>query len=163
MVPWVVAVFLSLALVEASGAELRGRVVGVEDGDTITIVDGKKRRHRVRISAIDAPEKGQPFGAESRQHLANWLHGESVIVAWSKRDRHARTEGVVIAFGHDMGLEQIRAGMAWWYRAQAGEQSSEDRQLYEFAEADARRSKRGLWSEDNPVPPWEWRANSPNR
>jgi len=58
-----------------------------------------------------------------------------------------------------MGLEQIRAGMAWWYREYANEQSPEDRDRYERAEREARAKKVGLWREPNPVPPWEWRRN----
>jgi endonuclease YncB( thermonuclease family) len=84
-------------------------------------------------------------------------------VDWHKRDQYGRLVGVVIAFGHDIGLEQGRAGLAWWYRAYAHEQRPEDRQLYELAEQEVRGVRRGLWSEPDPVPPWEWRRRKSRR
>jgi hypothetical protein len=60
--------------------------------------------------------------------------------------------------GHDVNLEQVRAGMAWWYPQYAKEQTLDDRQLYELAENDA--AKRWLWADPHPVPPWEFRRSS---
>ena len=60
--------------------------------------------------------------------------------------------------GHDVNLEQVRAGFAWWYREYAKEQAADEREVYELAEKAARETKRGLWAESKPVPPWEWRA-----
>jgi endonuclease YncB( thermonuclease family) len=57
----------------------------------------------------------------------------------------------------DVNLEQIRAGMAWWYREYAKEQSAEDRASYSAAENDAQARRVGLWKDAKPVPPWEWR------
>jgi endonuclease YncB( thermonuclease family) len=161
MIKCVAIAVLWASLSLAQGAELRGRVVAVADGDTITVLDAAKQQHRVRLAGIDAPERGQPFGNRSRQNLAKWVHGQEVVADWHKRDQYGQIVGIVIAFGHDIGLEQVRAGMAWWYRAYAHEQRPEDRQLYEFAEDDAQREKRGLWAESNPVPPWEWRRKVP--
>jgi endonuclease YncB( thermonuclease family) len=157
MIRWLVTFCFAVTLCSANADELHGRVVGVSDGDTITVLDAKKHQHRVRLAGIDAPEKGQPFADRSRQQLVKWIHGQDVLVDWHKRDRYGRLVGVVIAFGHDVGLEQIRAGLAWWYREYAKEQNANDRQLYELAEDDARQAKRGLWTEPQPVPPWEWR------
>jgi len=63
-----------------------------------------------------------------------------------------------LADGHDVNLEQVRAGMAWWYRQYAKEQTPEDRQLYELAENEARAAKRGLWADNEPLLPWKWRT-----
>ena len=70
---------------------------------------------------------------------------------------YSRTVGVVLVNGHDVNLEQVRAGMAWWYRQYAKEQTPDDRQLYELAENEARVATRGLWADPQPVPPWDWR------
>ena len=59
----------------------------------------------------------------------------------------------------DVGLEQIRAGYAWWYREYAKEQSAEDRATYSAEEERAKATRAGLWSEVKPVPPWEWRKD----
>jgi endonuclease YncB( thermonuclease family) len=152
-----VIVLSAIAFGLAHGAELRGRVVSVADGDTITVLDSTKQQHRIRVAGIDAPEKAQPFGEQSRQNLARWVSGQSVVVEWSKRDQYGRLVGVVLVAGHDVGLEQVRAGMAWWFRRFAAEQAEQDRVLYEAAETDARTVRRGLWSVPDPVPPWEWR------
>lgn len=116
-----------------------------------------RKTHRIRLAGIDAPEKGQAFSSRSRQHLAQWIQRQEVIVDWHKRDDYGRLTGVVIAFGHDINLEQVRAGMAWWYRAYAHEQRPADARLYAAAEQEARIAKRGLWSSHEPMPPWEWR------
>jgi endonuclease YncB( thermonuclease family) len=57
----------------------------------------------------------------------------------------------------DVGLDQVREGMAWWYRDYAHEQTPEDRKAYESAEDDARIARRGLWQDKAPIPPWKWR------
>jgi endonuclease YncB( thermonuclease family) len=56
-----------------------------------------------------------------------------------------------------VNLTLVRDGLCWWYRKYADEQSAVDRVLYEDAERQARRKRLGLWSDPNPVPPWEWR------
>lgn len=61
--------------------------------------------------------------------------------------------------GHDVNLEQLRAGMAWWYREYAKEQVPQNRRAYEQAENEARAAKRGLWAEAKAAPPWEWRLS----
>lgn len=117
-----IALPLLLALAPAWAATLEGRVVGVADGDTITVLDSAKTQHRVRLAGIDAPEKKQAFGTRSRENLARWVHRRDVIVEWHKRDRYGRLVGVVFVDGHDVNLEQVRAGFAWWYRQYAKEQ-----------------------------------------
>ena len=86
------ALLLSLALPVIAGT-LEGRVVGVSDGDTITILDRQNVQHRIRLSAIDAPEKAQPFGNRSKEHLSKWVYNRSVLVEWNKRDRYGRIVG----------------------------------------------------------------------
>ncbi len=148
---------LALVLTAAEAATITGRVVGVSDGDTITVLDTSRTQHKIRLAGIDAPESKQAFGNRSKQNLAKWVYNRHVIVEWDKQDRYGRTVGVVLVDGHDANLEQVRAGMAWWYRHYAKDQRPEDRQLYDAAETEARAAKRGLWADANPVPPWEWR------
>lgn len=150
---------LCLLLVAApvDAAELHGRVVGVTDGDTIIVLDQERRQHKVRIAAIDAPERGQPWSARSRQILARLIQGDDVVVDGYKTDRWGRIIGTVWREGEDVGLGQVILGMAWWYRHFADEQSARDRALYTIAEEDARKSRRGLWQDPAPLPPWAWR------
>ena len=142
------------------------RVVGVADGDSITVLDANLEQHKVRLQGIDAPEQAQPFGQRSKQNLSRLVFDKDVRVEWSKRDRYGRKIGKVwvqpvdcrtCAMTLDAGHQQITVGLAWWYRKYAGEQSPEDRGAYEFSEQEARAKGVGLWSHPDPVPPWEWR------
>ena len=127
------------------------------DGDTITVLDANRQQNKVRLTGIDAPEKFQPFGNRSRQHLSALVHGRDVVVEWNKRDRYGRILGKVLVGSVDANLEQIRAGLAWHYKQYEREQSREDRETYASAELDARTAKRGLWIDPAPIPPWEFR------
>lgn len=142
----------------AVAAELSGLVVGVSDGDTIKVLDDSRHVHTIRLMGIDAPEKAQAYGQRSKQSLSALIHGQKVLVEWSKRDKYGRTVGKVLAQdGADVCLEQITSGMAWHYTKYASEQSREDRERYAEAEKAARESKIGLWQDEAPVPPWVWR------
>lgn len=141
----------------ASSAELSGRVVGVADGDTVTVLDADQTQHRVRIGGIDAPERRQPFSDRSKQNLSSLVFAKTVIVRWHKRDRYRRLVGVVQIGQVDAGLEQVRAGMAWHYKEYELEQTPSERLAYARAEQSARADRRGLWRDPEPVPPWEFR------
>ncbi|MFQ5935443.1 MAG: thermonuclease family protein [Acidiferrobacterales bacterium] len=142
------------------GSILRGRVTTVHDGDTITILDDTNTWHRIRLAGIDAPEGGQDFTKTSRKHLVSLVAGKTVTANWHKRDRYGRLVGIVFVDERDVGLEQIKAGMAWHYRKYQQEQSPEERERYAQAQNRARANRQGLWIYANPMPPWEW---SPSR
>lgn len=159
-------VLLTLLALAADAATLVGRVVGVADGDSLTVLDANQVRHKVRLATIDAPEKGQAFSNRARQHLSDLVFHQEVLVEWRKRDRYGRIVGKVKVQPSDcptcpktldVGQAQLAAGLAWWYRRHAGEQSPEDRGRYESEEAEARARRRGLWRDPAPVPPWEFR------
>jgi len=156
------APILAFVLTAAEAGTLTGRVVGVHNGDTITVLDANRQQYKIRLAGIDAPEANQAYGSRSKQNLSKWVYNRQVIVEWNKRDRYGRTVGVVLVDGHDVNPKQVRAGMAWWYRQYAKEQTPDDRQLYELAENDARAAKRGLCADPQPVPPWEWRRQGRN-
>lgn len=140
------------------GAEtLQGTVVDVSDGDTITILDADRVAHKIRLAGIDAPEKSQPFGNRSKQHLSDLVFAKRVKVDWGQTDRYGRTIGKVLVSGLDANLEQLRAGMAWHYKDYEKEQSTLDRNTYVRAEAEARVRKTGLWRDASPIPPWDFR------
>jgi endonuclease YncB( thermonuclease family) len=148
---------LFLSALSLQAETLTGYVVGIADGDTLTVLDASHQQHKIRLAGIDAPEKGQPFGDRSKQSLAAMAFNKNVTVEWNKLDRYGRTVGKVMVNGKDANLEQVRAGMAWWYRDYAKEQSPADRGLYERAEVQARAQHVGLWRDANPMPPWEFR------
>ena len=67
---------------DAHAAELHGRVVGVSDGDTLTVLDPTRALHKVRLAGIDAPERNQPYAGDARRHLVALVLGKPVVVSW---------------------------------------------------------------------------------
>ena len=137
-------------------AELTGLVVGVSDGDTITVLVDKTP-YKIRLAGIDAPESRQAFGQASKQHLSALVYKKPVTVLWDKKDRYGRTLGKVMVDGTDVCLEQIKAGLAWHYKRYASEQPAQDRANYAAAEDRAKGEQIGLWSDAQPTAPWDWR------
>ena len=158
-----IAAFCLLGLVASTHAgthQIEGRVVGVHDGDSITLLDADNRQHKIRLDGIDAPELGQPFGRASKKHLVDMLAGREAVAECHKIDRYRREVCRVLVDGADAGLEQIRAGMAWYFRRYANELPPDRRQQYADTEARAKAEQRGLWVDAEPVAPWDWRAQS---
>lgn len=160
---------LLLAAGLASAEELRGTVVNVADGDTVTVLDSTRMRHKVRLAGIDAPEKHQAFGTRSTQHLTTLVQGKDVIVVWKKHDRYGRIVGTVLVTQctdnacpdtPDAGLAQLRAGLAWHYKQYQREQDTGERSRYAAAEQAARIKHEGLWQDASPVPPWDYRRRA---
>lgn len=150
----------------ARAETLEGRVIEVVDGDTVMLRDHADIRHKVWLAGTDAPEAGQPFGREAKAHLSERVLGKEVTVEWRRRDNYGRIAGKLTvappdcpacARTLDVGLAQIEAGLAWWYRDYRREQSLEDAARYEFAQFDAQARRLGLWRDAAPLPPWEWR------
>jgi endonuclease YncB( thermonuclease family) len=151
------AMLLAVFACDALAASLAGRVVGVSDGDTVTVLTAEHRQVKIRLSGIDAPEKKQPFGAHSKETLSRQIFGQPVTVEWFKTDRYGRILGKIEIDGVDANLEQVREGSAWVYTQYLRELPIEDRKLYLEAERQAQDAHRGLWRDTDPEPPWQWR------
>jgi endonuclease YncB( thermonuclease family) len=144
-------------------------VVGVADGDTITARCGDRSTYeqlRVRLHAIDAPEKRQAYGMRAKQALSRLVFGKQATLDCIDIDRYGRSVCKVMvapasaADGRktlDAGLAMLTLGMAWWYRSYAREQSPQEQGQYEFAEGEARARLAGLWRDPEPIEPWAWR------
>ena len=133
---------------------LKGRVVKVVDGDTITVLDAANVQHRIRLDKIDAPEKSQPFGDAARKHLAAFIAGRDVEIEWIKPDKYGRILGTVwamIPVRTDVNLQMVKDGLAWHYK------QFDNTQSYADAETAARMAKRGQWKDPAPIPPHEFR------
>ena len=146
-----------LTFASARADELRGKVVSVSDGDTITVLDNNRVQHKIRLNGIDAPESSQEFGQASTRNLSSLIFGQEVVVTWQKIDRYGRLVGNVFLGGKDINLEQLKAGLAWYFRQYEREVPSNRRATYAAAEAEARQARRELWSQPSPPPPWEFR------
>ena len=126
------------------------KVVKIADGDTVTVLLDKVQ-YRIRLAKIDAPEKKQAFGTQSKKVLGDKIFGKDVKVVWVKRDLYNRIVGDIYLDNRWINKEMIEEGWAWHYR-----QYSKDAAL-DKAEADARSARRSLWADSSPIPPWEFR------
>jgi len=131
--------------------EITGRVVGVHDGDSITVLASGNAQLKVRLDGIDAPELKQPFSQQSKQALSGLVFGKTVNLLVTGTDRYKRTLAVVMVAGLNVNREMVIQGLAWRY-----EKYSKDAALL-AAQNEAKAAKRGLWADVSPVPPWEWR------
>lgn len=155
---WVVTAVLATSnLAPTNAAEWTGVIVGVADGDTLTLLDGRQAQHRIRLDGIDAPERKQPFGQRSRQSLTELAKGRRATADCPKTDRYGRAVCRVSVDGVDVGLAQLERGMAWHYLKYAHELDPPVRVRYERAEREARTGRAGLWSQPQPMPPWDYR------
>ena len=141
----------------ANAKTIEGLVVGVADGDTITVLDQQKNTYKIRLQGIDAPEKKQAFGEKSKQSLHDLVHSKQVRIEYDKEDKYGRIVGKVTVDDVDVCLQQLVLGMAWHYKKYQNEQSVSDRALYSETELKSKSLKLGLWTDDTPMPPWEFR------
>lgn len=147
------ALLLAL-LLSADPVEYRGKVVGVQDGDTFTLLVDKAEM-KIRLHGIDAPESGQPFGSRSKEALSKLIYGKEVTVrktgtSWS------RTTGYVTQGDTDVNAEMVKSGFAW-------DSPQFSKGKYAKLEHAAREQKCGLWVDPNPVRPSEWRAGQKSK
>ena len=145
---------LTLLTLPALSAELSGLVTEVQDGDTLTLVSWQ-HTYKIRLADIDAPEWKQSFGKDSRASLFHMCGLKLATADTRGEDRYGRTLATVTCAGVDANAEQVKRGWAWAYIQYAPKNSP----LYAL-EREARLEKRGLWVDDEPVPPWDWRRTT---
>lgn len=143
---------------ENPDCRLSGKVIKLADGDTITVLDSNREQHKIRLSGIDAPERGQPYGTAAKKFLSNLVFKKVVCVQWHKKDKYGRLVGLVFIDEKDVNLQLVKAGYAWHFKKYQGEQTASDREIYSIAEAQAKSDVIGLWSEPDPINPDDWRA-----
>jgi micrococcal nuclease len=149
-IPWLGVWALLVGV--ASAEEFTGRVVGVTDGDTLTVLRAG-HAEKVRLLGVDSPEKRQAYGDRARRFAADLAFDRIVTVRTTTRDRNRRVLGeVILPDGRSLNRELVRAGYAWWFR-----RYSRDAEL-ERLEAEARQARRGLWADEAPEAPWEFRS-----
>lgn len=155
---FLVALALCCHSVAAAPLVLDGKVVGIQDGDTLTLLDAGRNQHRIRLASIDAPEighgskkPGQPYGQRSKQSLSDIAYGREARAECETDDRYGRKVCTIMVGSLNANLEQVRLGMAMTYRKYARDQ------IYFTAEAEAKAARRGLWADPSPIEPWVWR------
>ncbi len=131
--------------------DFSSKLVAVHDGDTITVLMDRTPV-KIRLFGIDCPETGQDLGSRAKAITSELAFGKVVAAHGRGSDRYARTVAdVILPDGRTLNHELVRRGVAWWYRRFAPNDST-----LSILEAEARSAGKGLWSQANPVPPWEW-------
>lgn len=146
-----VLIITLLVSLPVAAAEWSGTVVGISDGDTLTVLSAEKRQIKIRLVEIDAPESKQAFGTQSKQSLSDICFKKAVIVDDRGTDKYKRTLGRLRCDGVDANAEQVKRGMVWAYRQYLTDQTIAD------LEEEAKIAGTGLWADENPTPPWEFR------
>lgn len=147
-----IVVLLSLAVRPVLADEFISEVIGILDGDTIDVLHNHQTK-RIRLNGIDCPEKGQAYGQKAKHAASDLVFGKEVTIQTHGYDKYKRTIGdVFLPDGTNVNHTLVKDGWCWWYRKYA----SRDVML-EGLEVEARKARRGLWADPQPVPPWEWR------
>lgn len=128
-----------------------GKCVGIQDGDTITVLQDGKEQVRIRLHGIDCPERGQAFATKAKQFTSDLVFGKTVEIKPTDTDQYGRIIAWVYVGPKCINEEILKAGLAWHYK-----RYSKEHHLAEL-EDQAREKKIGLWSDPYHVPPWEWR------
>lgn len=148
------SVLLTPLLAEAGG--LHCKVVEVTSGDTLTVINGGGYI-KVRLKAIDAPEADQPWGASAHQHLSNLVLGKEVMVQLTGLNTEKKIVAIVYLDKRDIGQQMIRDGVAWYDHVTDNGLGLLERRIYQESEQAARSERRGIWQDENPISPWEFR------
>ncbi len=139
----------------ASAEDFTGQVVGIIDGDTIEVMHLGKAE-RVRLHGVDCPEMGQSYGEQARKYTSTHTLRKRVTVIVDDTDKSGQTVGqVILPDMSNLNIVLISAGLAWWHETYA----PEDKILMDVQKS-AKASKRGLWADPDPIPPWEWQSES---
>ena len=151
---YLLAVILSfLILSSISAADITGKVVGIADGDTITVLQNKQQI-KIRLAGIDTPEKSQDFGSRAKKFTSDQVFKKQVRVEKMGTDRYGRIIGMIFYDGSCLNEDLVRAGYAWVYRKYCDYPICSKWMDYE---KEARRKRIGLWVDSTPIPPWEYR------
>lgn len=153
----ITALFLLTAMLAAGAVQppqktLKGKVVFVADGDTLTMQAANGTKEKVRLQGIDAPERDQNYGSDSGKTLEKLVKGKNITVKQEGIDDYGRVLGTVYLNGKNINLEMVKRGGAWHYKHYAP-----DNEALAQAEQSARKAQLGLWQEENPTAPWDFR------
>ena len=158
---WVLTCSLAMNCAASTFADnqLAGRVLRIIDGDSL-VLELQGSQHRVDLWGIAAPERNQPWGGAAADQLNRALTGRFVNVRVQGGRDDGRFSGLVMLRGRDVGLDLLRNGLAWSAVPDRG-YSHLTEHPYTLAQRQAIAARRGLWSDDRPIPPWVWRDRRP--
>lgn len=132
-----------------------GKVIGISDGDTYHLLTKENKTLKIRMEGIDAPEREMPFYKVSKDYLSHLIYKKEVKVLQTGTDVYDRILGFTYLTDEtDVNLEMLKAGLAWHFKRYNSDK------VYADAEKNAQAMKMGLWTDSNPVAPWEYRRKN---
>ncbi|WP_438966340.1 thermonuclease family protein [Flavobacterium sp.] len=136
-----------------SQTTLTAKVVGIKDGDTVVVLDSLNNQTTLRLAEVDCPEKSQPFGIKAKQFTSDQVYLKTIKYVVTDTDRYGRSIAMIFYDSDNkyLSAEIIKAGMGWHYK-----KYSTSKELANF-EIKAKKEKLGLWIDNNPIEPYEWR------
>ncbi|TDR27775.1 thermonuclease family protein [Hydromonas duriensis] len=146
------ALFVCSMLLTYKASAFDAKVVGIKDGDTIVVFDGTSST-TIRLAAIDAPEKSQAFGEAAKKAMSSICFGKMATVNPINTDRYSRTVADVFCAGKNAGEWMVYNGFAWVYDRYVSGHIQ-----YYGAQKIAREQRKGLWQDNNPIAPWDFRV-----
>lgn len=133
---------------------LQGVAIKIADGDTFTLLTPEKKSFRIRLNAIDAPEKGQDYYQRAKEQLGSLLKNQTLRVVVLGTDRYGRLiANIHLPDNRSVNLLMIETGLAWHFKKYSTDS------ILSKAEIEARKSKQGLWQIPAPVAPWQFRQS----
>jgi endonuclease YncB( thermonuclease family) len=147
-------ILIALFSLSAQAEIIRGKVIKIADGDTLTLLTDSDKKIRIRLAGIDTPERKQPFGNTAKNALAKLVFQKKILIETQTKDRYGRIVGTVFLDNQNVNNELIRQGMAWVYK-----KYTDNEILYEL-EAQAKTRRIGLWADETPIAPWDWRRGT---
>ena len=127
-------------------------VLKIVDGDTFMGLTIDSRKVLFRLQGVDAPEKDQPFSEKSKKKLKKLIKGKVIGIKVKGNSKNGRL--MVLAYtpeGKDVSAEMLKAGFSWHFR------KYDNSAFYSQLETEARKNRFGLWTEANPIAPWNFR------
>lgn len=151
-----ISLILTFTLIAGNiSAQIKAKVIGITDGDTITVLSDSNTQTKIRLAEVDCPESKQPFGKNAKQFTSSQVFGKQIIYYETDQDRYGRTIAKVFYdSGKYLSEEIIKSGMGWWYF-----KYSDNKKLGEL-QNQAKIKGLGLWQDKNPIAPYDWRKLS---
>lgn len=129
-----------------------GKVIGIKDGDTVVVLDSLNYQTTLRLAEVDCPEKSQAFGTKAKQFTSDEIYLKQVKYIVTDIDRYGRSIAKIYYDNNKyLSEEIIKNGFGWQYKKYSTSK------LLAKLEEEARKNKRGLWIDPNPIYPSDWR------
>lgn len=146
--------FLSIIILFCSfliNAQTKAKVIGVKDGDTVEVLLEGNVPVVLRLADVDCPEKLQPYGNNAKKFVSDEVFGKQITYYPTKTDRYGRTIAKIYYNKKYLSEEIIKSGYGWWYKQYSKATHLQD------VQNKAKKAKKGLWKDKNPIAPWEFR------